>query len=383
MIKPLPESVHEVRITRIETIPLRVQLERPATGASMNLTHRCTIVTRIHTDAGVIGECFLGNDEELQPPIIRMIHDEMEPLLVGTPIVAIEDAWNATRTSTKPFLRDRRIALRAQALIDAAMHDALGKIADLPLSVLWGGSRHRVAVFALGGYYREHDEIESLRDEVEELVDFGIHGLKVKVGGSSPANDAARVAAVREAGGDGFVVAADANQNWTRTEALEFLDRVQGLDLEWIEEPCAWDNDRRELAQLRAMGGIAVAAGQSELSRFGVRDLLLAGAIDILNFDAYWGAGPTEWRKSAAVASAFDVTAIQHIEPQIGAMMVAGTGNGGMAEVLLPWRDPFFYRLIANTGERPFHDGWFDLPTRPGWGLTLDEDYLAFARADT
>lgn len=376
-------AAHAARITRIETIPLRVELDRPATGSSLSLTHRCALVTRVHTDVGVVGECFLGNDEELQLPIARTIHREMEPQLVGRPVVAIEDAWDATRTATAPFLRDRRIALRAQALIDAAMHDALGKLAGLPINLLWGGGRSSVPVFALGGYYRERDDLGALRDEVAELLDFGIHGLKVKVGGRTPADDASRVSAVREAGGDDFIVAADANQGWTRAEALEFLRRTSELALDWIEEPCAWDNDRRDLALVRARGGVPVAAGQSELSRFGCRDLMLADAVDILNFDAYWGAGPTEWRKSAAIASAFGVTAIQHIEPQIGAMMVAGIGNGCLAEVFLPWRDPFFYQLIANTPARPFHDGRYELPTDPGWGMTLDSDYLAFARIDS
>lgn len=366
-------------ITRIETFPLRVELERPATGATLNLTHRCTIVTRVHTDAGVVGECFLGNDDVLQPAIVTMIHDELEPLLVGKPAAAVEDAWRTTRVATKPFLRDRRVALRAQACVDAALHDALGKFAGLPISVLWGGAKPSIPVFALGGYYREHTDLEALRDEVHELQEFGIGGLKVKVGGQTPRQDAARVAAVREAGGPGFLVAADANQNWTRQEALEFARITRDLDLAWFEEPCTWDNDRRDLAFIRGTGTVPVAAGQSELSRFGCLDLLAAGAVDYCNFDAYWGGGPTEWRRTAALASGFGAVPLQHLEPQIGPMMAAGTAESRIAEVLPPWRDPFFYRLIGTMPERPFKDGEYHLPAGPGWGMELDEDYLEFA----
>ena len=74
-----PHDFNHTRILRIETIPLRVKLDRPATGSTLRLTHRATIVTRVHTDAGLVGECFNGNDDELQGQIIRMIHDEMEP----------------------------------------------------------------------------------------------------------------------------------------------------------------------------------------------------------------------------------------------------------------------------------------------------------------
>jgi D-arabinonate dehydratase len=370
----------EARITGIETIPLKVKLERVAAGSTLKLTHRCTIVTRIRTDAGVTGECFNGNDDELQPAIMAMIEHEMAPLLVGRPVAAIEDAWAATRRATEPFLRDRRVALRAQACIDSALHDAVGKLAGAPLHVLWGGAKPQLPVVALGGYYRETGDLEALTDEVAELKAFGIHGIKLKLGGRTPEVDAKRAETVRRAGGDGFMLACDANQGWTRPQALEFIARTRDLKLAWLEEPCRWDNDRSDMAVVRAVGGVPVAAGQSEWSRFGCRDLMTAGAIDICNFDASWGAGPTEWRRVAALASAWNVTVMQHLEPQIGLMLAAGVANSSCAEVMLPWRDPFFYKLIANQPERPFVDGSCRLPTAPGWGMTLDEDYLAFAR---
>jgi D-arabinonate dehydratase len=367
------------KILRIETIPLRVKLDRAVAGASHRLTHRCAIVTRIHTDADVVGECFSGNDDELQAPIMRMIADEMAPRLVGRPVVAIDEAWSITREATKSFLRDRRVALRAQSCIDAALHDAFGKLLGQPLHVIWGSGRTEVPTVALGGYYREKDELAGLADEVAELKALGIGGLKMKVGGRTPAEDAERARAVRKAGGETFVLAADANQAWTRAEALAFARLTADLNLRWFEEPCKWDNDRREMALVRAISGVPISAGQSELTRFGCRDLMIAEAIDICNFDSYWAGGPTEWRRVAALASCFNVQMMQHLEPQVGAMLVAGAPNGAFAEVMQPWRDPFFYKLIAGNAA-PYKDGMYTLPTRPGWGFVLDEDYLQHCR---
>ncbi|MDO9436414.1 hypothetical protein [Hydrogenophaga sp.] len=148
-----------VRITHIETIPLKVKLDRVAAGSTLKLTHRCTIVTRIHTDAGIVGECFNGNDDELQSAVRKLIHDELEPLLLGQPVCAIEDIWARTRRATEPFLRDRRVALRAQACIDSALHDAVGKLAGAPIHQLWGGAKDQVPVIALGGYYRKENDL--------------------------------------------------------------------------------------------------------------------------------------------------------------------------------------------------------------------------------
>jgi len=106
--------------------------------------------------------------------------------------------------------------------------------------------------------------------------------------------------------------------------------------------------------------------------------LMQAGAIDICNFDASWGGGPTEWWRMAALAEGMGLGVCQHIEPQIGAMMVAAAPTGTFAEMLLPWRDPFFLKLIAD--QKPIQNGCYPLPTRPGWGMRLDDDYFAFAR---
>ncbi|MBN8966034.1 MAG: hypothetical protein J0H89_11800, partial [Rhizobiales bacterium] len=192
----------DVGIVRIEAIPLKVKLERDAVGSNLKFTHRHAVVTRIHTDAGVIGECFNGNDDALQDSIVRMIVEEMAPKLVGRRVVEVEEAWAITRVSTEPFLRDRRVALRAQACIDSALHDAVGKLAGLPLHALWGSTWTEVPAIVLGGYYRDKNELEELADEVRELKASGAAGIKLKVGGRTPAQDAERARAVRRAGGD-------------------------------------------------------------------------------------------------------------------------------------------------------------------------------------
>jgi len=368
------------KITRIETIPLKVKMERVATGSTLKLSHRCTILTRIHTDAGVIGECFNGNDDALQAAVIQMIDQEMAPRLIGHRVGAIEDAWLLTRKSTEPFLRDRRIALRAQSCIDSALHDTIGKLVRLPINVLWGGAKKEIRVFAIGGYYREKDDLEGLKQEVEELKAFGIHGLKLKMGGLSPSEDAKRAEVVRMAGGDNFILGCDANQAWSLPEALEFTKITRDLNLTWLEEPCQWDNDRDEMALVRSISGVPITAGQSELTRFGCRDLMQAKAIDICNFDGSWGGGPTEWHRVATLAHTYGVKVMQHLEPQFGLMMSAGVPNGFYGEVMLPWRDPFFYRLIANQAKEPFKNGIYTLPTEPGWGMQIDQDYLGSVR---
>jgi D-arabinonate dehydratase len=80
-------------------------------------------------------------------------------------------------------------------------------------------------------------------------------------------------------------------------QALDLCDRVREYGIRWFEEPCRWANDARDMAAVRARGGIPVCAGQSEYSPEGCRDLMQNDAIDVCNFDSSWSGGPIAWRR--------------------------------------------------------------------------------------
>jgi D-galactarolactone cycloisomerase len=198
--------------------------------------------------------------------------------------------------------------------------------------------------------------------------------MKFKVGGLTPAQDAERFRRAREAGGPEFLLAADANQGWTPGEAVQFARLVAELDLLWLEEPCRWHNDHLAMRDVRYQAGVRVCAGQSEFSAGGCRDLMVAGAIDVCNFDASWSGGPTEWRRVAAMAHVFDVMMTHHEEPQVSSHLLASIPHGGYVECFHPDRDPIWWGLIANRP--PLRDGILELSERPGLGWELDADYI-------
>jgi L-alanine-DL-glutamate epimerase-like enolase superfamily enzyme len=202
------------------------------------------------------------------------------------------------------------------------------------------------------------------------------------VGARSPAEDAARLRRARDHAGEAFLFVVDANQGYTVPEALDFLAavRAEGIELRWFEEPTRWHADFRGLRDVRYRGNVNVAAGQSEISRVGMREMMAAGAIDVCNYDASWGGGPTEWRRIAALASAFDVQLGHHEEAQVAAHLLASQPHGTYVEAFSPTRDPIFWQLLEN---RPaLVDGEFPLPDRPGLGWVLDEAFIERYRVD-
>jgi L-alanine-DL-glutamate epimerase-like enolase superfamily enzyme len=366
-----PNRIAALPITRIETIPVRVPLARTYRGSHYQMTHRSTIVTRVHIEGEVVGEAYAGDEDGALLEIEEIIHEEIEPFLVGLDAFAVERCWAAARPSTFNILRDRRLALVAAACVDSAIWDAVGKALGQPLWRLWGGYDNSLPLICIGGYY---DSPMSIEEEIEDLRERGVAGMKFKVGGRSPEEDAGRFLRARRAAGDDFILAADANQGFIRDEALLFVRLVADADLFWFEEPCQWHNDRLAMRDVRLGGGVRVCAGQSETSASDCRDLMADGAIDICNFDASWSGGPTEWRRVAAIAHSYDVAMGHHEEPQISSHLLASIPHGMFAECFHPDRDPIWWNLIANRP--PLVDGRLQLDEAPGFGWQLDEEYI-------
>lgn len=367
-----------MKITRIETVPIEVPLKKVFRGSHYSMASRAALITRVYTDEGVIGESYNGDDPDRQLEIARIIHEELTPRLEGMNPLAVERAWEQMLPLTFDILRDRRLVILAMASLDSCLWDLVGKAASLPLATIWGGYRRELEIIAIGGYYGL--AFEELGHEVESYLELGLGGCKMKVGGASPKEDAARFKAMRAAGGDDFVLIADANQGYTADEAVEFCRAVEGYGLRWFEEPVRWYNDRLGMRDVRFKTSVPVAAGQSEISRSGVRELMDAGSIDVCNFDASWGGGPTEWRRVAGMAMAFGVEMAHHEEPQVAAHLLASVPNGTYLECFHPDRDPVFWNLIANRN--PVVNGRYEVPAGPGFGLELDKAFIDHYRVD-
>jgi L-alanine-DL-glutamate epimerase-like enolase superfamily enzyme len=363
-------------IARIETIPIRVPLDRVYRGSYYSMRNRCTIITRIYTSDGAVGECYNGDADEEQGQILSIINDEIAPLLLGTDAWNVELCWHKMLPVTRNILRDRTLGLQAMACVDSAIWDLIGKMVGQPLSRLWGGYADALPLIVIGGYYS--DDPMAIEREAERYRELSVAGCKFKVGGRTPEEDAARARRMREAVGHDFIIAVDANQGYSLQQAVRFAQLTLDCNFVWFEEPCGWQNDREWMRDVRMMTGVPVTGGQSETTPAGVKDLMIKGAIDFCNFDASWSGGPTQWRRVAGMASIFGVRMAHHEEPQISAHLLGSISHGTYVETFLPERDPIFWNMIANRGQ--LTDGLYPVPRGPGFGLVLDEDWVTAYR---
>ena len=228
-------------------------------------------------------------------------------------------------------------------------------------------SRSSISLMSIAGYYTTQNSLSDLADETRNLIELGCSGMKLKVGGLSIEEDIARVQTVRDAGGDNFNFAVDANQAWSLSDALKFVNACGNLNLAWVEEPVHWDNDIADLAALRKQTDIPICAGQSENSVAGIARLIDAGAVDICNLHPGYAGGITPWLLAADLARKNNLEVANTGEPQLSASLMLAMEHGMSIEIYHSDRDPIFPRHCPAFNARK--NGRIEETENYGWGI--------------
>jgi L-alanine-DL-glutamate epimerase-like enolase superfamily enzyme len=373
-----------MKITQIEIIPLERKLEQAFEGGTYRIANRNTIVTRITTDEGLVGETFGGDEDTAQDKVVRCARDYFAPQLIGQDPLDSELLWNKM-WQTKIDLGNRGLHIldlnnqgmfmQAIAVIDNALWDLRGKIFNVPVYKLLGGFRDKVPIIAIGGYYQAQKGQDQLNEEMMHYKEIGMAGVKFKVGRASVKQDIERVTRVRELVGDDFIIVCDANQAWHPRDAIAFCREAEALKLGWIEEPIRWYDQFEGMRMVREQTSIPVNAGQGEISAFGCRDLITNHCVDILNVDVTIAGGVTEWRRIAAMAGLFHVQMAHHEEPQIALHLLASIPHGLYVEIFPNYeRDPMWVDLPIEPPR--IADGYMHLPDKPGFGIDLNPEII-------
>ena len=107
---------------------------------------------------------------------------------------------------------------------------------------------------------------------------------------------------------------ADAYMSWDVGYAIRCIRAIEdaGIRLRWIEEPVIPD-DVAGLARVRAAVETPIAAGEHEATRYGFRDLVEAGAVDVLQPDVNRLGGITEARRVWALGETFGLDVMPHL----------------------------------------------------------------------
>jgi L-fuconate dehydratase len=217
----------------------------------------------------------------------------------------------------------------------------------------------------------------------KQAVADGFTQIKLKVGADLD-DDVRRMRAARAAVGEGIRIAIDANQRWNVDEAVEWTNALAEFDPYWIEEPTSPDDILGHAAVRRGVAPVKVATGEHVQNRIVFKQLLQAGAIDVLQIDAARVGGVNENLAILLLAAKFGVPVcphaggvglcelVQHLS-MFDYLALSGTTDNRVIEFVDHLHEHFTAPVVMR-------DGHYTAPLTPGFSATMHAESLAAYR---
>jgi L-fuconate dehydratase len=221
---------------------------------------------------------------------------------------------------------------------------------------------------------------EKLTRLAREAVDDGFAQIKLKVG-ADLADDVRRLRIARRAVGPGFPIAIDANQRWDVADAIEWVNALAEFDPFWIEEPTSPDDILGHAYVRAGVAPVKVATGEHVQNRIVFKQLLQAGAVDVLQLDAARVGGVNENLAILLLAAKFGVPVcphaggvglcelVQHLA-MFDYLAVSGTVEDRMIEFVDHLHQHF-------TDPAVIRDGHYVAPRAPGFSARMSPESIA------
>ncbi|MDX1970680.1 MAG: enolase C-terminal domain-like protein [Planctomycetaceae bacterium] len=371
-----------MQITRIETIPVKIPVDRRVgtlqNAKGFRFTSEILLVV-IHSDRDLagVGEVTASPDWSGETCLgaKTLIDTYLAPRLLGEDPRRIRSCMDRlAKTFANPF---------AKAGIELALFDLLGKHLQTPLYQLLGGAVRgfeiplRFPIMPVGP--------ADSADVARRMVAEGFRNLKLKVGHDPLEYDLARIRQVRDAVGHDIRLTVDANGGWTVNESIRAAPLLEEYGVLFLEQP-VHRLDLEGLAQVRRRIQLPVMADESVFTVQDAQRCLQLGAADIISIYPGKNGGLLKTMTIAAMAEAAGV------QCAIGSNLEWDLGSAAMAHACAAIPNICVERYDADIIGAYFHTehaaapalclnpGFVTVPQGPGLGLDLDDARVAALR---
>ena len=358
-------------IRTVQAFCYRYPLSTPVVTSFGRMLDRPAVFVRVEDDNGTVGwgEVWANFPSTGAEHRARLVNEVLAPAVAGFSISQPSDVFERLTQATAVLaLQSGEPGPFAQAIagIDLAVWDLCARRRNMPLWKLLGGNGNEIRVYASG-----INPTGSLQ-MAEAALSRGHRALKLKIG-FDLAVDRANLGALRGLIGNGML-AADANQAWSKEQTLEVAPHLQEFGLAWLEEPIRADRPWSEWQALRSGTDLRLAAGENMASREGFAQALGDDVLQVVQPDiAKWG-GLTACAEIARdILKSGKMFCPHYLGGGIGllasAHLLAGGGGDGLLEVDSN-RNPLRDQFCGPVSE--INDGRVVLNNRPGLGIEPD-----------
>jgi L-alanine-DL-glutamate epimerase-like enolase superfamily enzyme len=384
-----PKGVTKAALDRILDAPVLKMdfLKEPVTVASVELLRSGkAYLLRTRSTDGVeaitvpnpsrMAETYPIFLKHIRPVFVKKDARKLEALL-----------WEVYRHNSNYKLQG--IALWAGvAAMEMALLELMGQTAKRPVADFFGGALKRdIAVYHASGNRgnKPEEEIEHLKKLV---ADSGAKAIKFRLGGrmnrnvdSLPGRTEALIPLVRKTFGDDMTLYGDANSSYDAREAIRIGRLMEKHGYAFYEEPCEFDDlwSTKEVADALT---IPVALGEQEFSMHRWKWMIANRGMDIVQPDLHYGGGFIRATQVARMAAAAGMQVVPHM---------SGGGLGYLDVVhfasFTPNIGPFMefkgntdLPIACDTSSLKCKNGQVQCPTGPGFGVTIDADFVKRAQ---
>ena len=374
------------------------------------------LILRVHTDSGIIG---LGETYDSPAAVAQYIHADVAKHLIGADPRDIDRHWHTLYRAPRLAL-GKSVEIRALSAVDVALWDILGQSLDVPIYRLLGGlSRERIAVYNTcagyrysgherGGYHataqagnsqRPYEDLYAFLHHADQLAHSllaeGYRQMKIWPFDGFAADNHGRSISleqlkqglepfrkIRAAVGDQIEVACELHNLWSLPAAIRIAHAVAEFEPVWVEDPVPMDNPET-LLRFRDATQVPVCASETIGTRWGFRDLLAQGAVDITMLDITWTGGLSEAKRIAALAETYHLPVTPHdcvgpITLMAGIHLSLNLPNALIQEVVRAYLHGWYQDLVVELPR--IENGYVYAPDKPGLGIELKPD--VFQRPD-
>ena len=220
---------------------------------------------------------------------------------------------------------------------------------------------------------------DKLRRLCQEAIDAGFNHVKMKVG-RDKADDIRRLTIAREVLGPDRHLMIDANQVWEVHQAVEWVNDLAFCKPWFIEEPTSPDDIEGHRVIREGVHPVKVATGEMCQNRIIFKQLIMRGAIDVVQIDSCRLGGVNEILAVMLMAAKYNLPVcphaggvglceyVQHLS-MIDYLCIAGTREGRVIEFVDHLHEHFIEPcVIQNAAYMP--------PKAPGFSIEMKADSL-------
>jgi glucarate dehydratase len=362
-----------MKVTDVDVHVVSVPFTDPETWRFGRMWGLTNAIVEVHTDAGVTG---IG--EVPGSPLIGLVVGALEATanwIVGEDPMRVTEFL--TRAADRGWHHYPYLGNGATAAIEMALWDIAGKVHDCPVHQFFGGLQTDLVPFYW--FINVNDRSpETARRQAAEGVARGFKTVYIKIGFDVD-NDLALARAIKQEVGHDIAVRVDANEGWSRFEAVEALQRFEDVGVEFVEQPIDM-HDIEGLADLKARTRVRIGANQSAWLPHQVPEVLAKRAADVVVTDPHQLGGLVPFRDAAAMCQTAGIPIVKHAFADLGITTIATSHVLGTLPSPQLGHQQFLTFLVHDLLATPveFVEGSIPVPTGPGLGIELDRDALEF-----